>query len=167
MTSRHACVLALLAVTVVPVALTGCGGDEAASPQTTAAVDTAAPETSTETAPETTTPPEATTGEATTTEAAPSETATTAAKPTPIEITVVGAAPKGGIQRVDVKKGERVVLVVRSDVADEIHLHGYDLSTDVDAGGVARLAFVASIPGRFEVELENRGVQIADVTVSP
>ena len=58
-------------------------------------------------------------------------------------------------------------LVVKSDVADEIHLHGYDKSTDVTAGGTARLPFTATIPGRFEVELESRGVQIADLTVNP
>ena len=65
------------------------------------------------------------------------------------------------------QKGDRVVLVVKSDVADEIHLHGYDKSTDVTAGGTARLPFTATIPGRFEVELESRGVQIADLTVNP
>ena len=60
---------------------------------------------------------------------------------------------------------DHVVLAVTSDVADEIHLHGYDKKTDVAAGGTARLPFVATIPGRFEVELESRGVQIADLTV--
>jgi hypothetical protein len=65
-----------------------------------------------------------------------------------------------------VNKGDRVLLVVKSDVADEIHLHGYDLSRDVMAGGTARLPFTATLPGRFEVELESRGVQIADLTVN-
>ena len=59
------------------------------------------------------------------------------------------------------------MLVVTSDVADEVHLHGYDISRDVAAGGTARIAFRATIPGRFEVELEDRGVQIADMTVEP
>jgi hypothetical protein len=65
-----------------------------------------------------------------------------------------------------VAKGDKVVLVVRSDVADEIHLHGYNLSADVTAGGVARIPFVATVPGRFEAELEQRGVKIADLTVT-
>jgi len=64
-----------------------------------------------------------------------------------------------------VSKGDRVVIVVKSDVADEIHLHGYDKATDVAAGETARLPFTADLPGRFEVELESRGVQIADLTV--
>jgi hypothetical protein len=85
--------------------------------------------------------------------------------PTTIRVDVVGGRAQRGIARPEVDEGESVVLVVSSDVADEIHLHGYDLSRQVAAGGVARLAFVAKIPGRFEVELEHRGVQIAELTV--
>jgi hypothetical protein len=60
-----------------------------------------------------------------------------------------------------------VAIVVGSDVADEVHLHGYDKMIDVAPGKPARLAFVASIPGRFEVELEDRGLQVADIEVRP
>ena len=96
------------------------------------------------------------------------ETTTTASeKPMVVSVVVVNGAPKGGIVRETVTKGDRVVLVVTSDVADEIHLHGYDVSRDVEAGGTVRLPFRATIPGRFEAELEERGVQIADITVEP
>jgi hypothetical protein len=67
--------------------------------------------------------------------------------------------------RPTVDKGDRVNLVVRSDVEDEVHLHGYDISRPVSAGGTARISFVADIPGRFEVELEERSVQLAEITV--
>lgn len=90
---------------------------------------------------------------------------TTKPKPTTITIRVVDGVPQGGIARPSVKKNDRVVLVVRSDTADEVHLHGYDISRPVAAGGRARLPFVAKIPGRFEVELEESGVQIAELTV--
>ena len=88
-------------------------------------------------------------------------------KPTVVRIEVVTGEPKGGIVRETVDKGDRVVLVVKSDTADEIHLHGYDISRNVAAGATARITFHATLPGRFEVELENRGVQIADLTVQP
>ena len=104
-----------------------------------------------------TTPQTTTSGETTTT--------TEAAKPTEVSIVVVDGQPQGGIVRQTISKGDRVVIFVKSDVADEIHLHGYDKSTEVTAGGTARLPFTADLPGRFEVELENRGVQIADLTV--
>ena len=135
-----ACVLAA-------TALAGCGSDDSSSASST----------------------DSTTEETTTTTTAETETTTTteAAKPTIVSIVVVNAAPKGGIVRQTLSEGDHVVLVVNSDVADEIHLHGYDKSTDVTAGGTARLPFTATIPGRFEVELESRAVQIADLTVDP
>ena len=102
----------------------------------------------------------------TSTETTATETTTETQKPTQVRVVVENGVPKGGIVRQTVDKGDQVVLVVTSDVADEIHLHGYDLSRDVAAGGTARLPFTANVPGRFEVELESRGVQIADLTVN-
>lgn len=86
-------------------------------------------------------------------------------RPATITIRVVGGTPRGGIARPTVKKNDRVVILVRSDTADEVHLHGYDISRVVAAGGSARLAFVATIRGRFEIELEDSGVQLAELTV--
>jgi hypothetical protein len=56
---------------------------------------------------------------------------------------------------------------VRADVSDHVHLHGYDVFRDVSPGGPARLRFRATIPGRFEVELEDRKLQIAQIEVRP
>ena len=141
---------ALLAV-VVAIALVGCGGG-----------DTNATETTTDTVTETETQPP------TTTESVPpTTTEETPTGPTLVRIRVVNAAPKGGIVRDKVAQGDRVVIVVTSDVADEVHLHGYDVSRPVAAGGTARLPFRATIPGRFEVELEERAVPIGELTVQP
>ena len=62
---------------------------------------------------------------------------------------------------------KKVTLVVSSDIADEVHLHGYDLMADAAPGEKARIAFVATIPGRFEVELEDRALQIGELEVRP
>ncbi len=56
-------------------------------------------------------------------------------------------------------------LVVTSDVADEVHLHGYDKSVDVTAGGTATLTVLAKIPGVFEVELESRKLVLTQLQV--
>jgi hypothetical protein len=90
-------------------------------------------------------------------------------KPAVMQVTIIvrGGKPVGGIRRVTVAKNRQVVLLVRSDVSDHIHLHGYDVMRDVGPGEPARLAFRATIPGRFEVELEDRKLQIADITVKP
>ena len=145
-------------VLAATIALAGCGGSDqdrgtvtdAATPP---AVETPASTTETDVGAET---------ETTTT---PSEPEPTKPQPTAISIRVLDGRPQGGIARPKVDLGDRVVLVVRSDTADEVHLHGYDVSRPVAAGGSARLAFVATIPGRFEVELEQSGVQIAELTV--
>jgi hypothetical protein len=103
----------------------------------------------------------------TTTETTPPTTAEQPPGPTVVRVNVVNGAPKGGIVREKIDQGGRVLIVVKSDVADEVHLHGYDISRDVAADGTARLRFRATLPGRFEVELENRGVPIAELTVEP
>ncbi|HEX2504791.1 MAG TPA: hypothetical protein VHK22_01165 [Gaiellaceae bacterium] len=84
--------------------------------------------------------------------------------PRTIRLDVKEAEPE--IERVDVERDERVVLVVRADVTDHVHLHGYDLMSEVGPGRPARLEFRASIPGQFEVELEDRHRQIAQLTVT-
>ena len=113
----------------------------------------------------------ATTTETTATETTETTTTTTTQPPPPkatvVRIVVVNGAPKGGIVRETVDKGDRVVLVVESNVSDHVHLHGYDIMRDVSPGRTTRLPFKATIPGRFEVELEDRGLQIADITVQP
>jgi hypothetical protein len=94
------------------------------------------------------------------------------ATPEPVQvepdvITVRNGQPVGGVKELSYEKGDRVRLVVRSDVADEVHVHGYDLSEDVSAGGSVRFSFPADIEGVFEIELEGRGEQIAELRVSP
>lgn len=88
-------------------------------------------------------------------------------KPAPPKIVVKDGKPVGGVKDIEVDKGERVEFSVQSDIADEIHVHGYDLMKDVEAGGTVRFAFKANIDGAFEVELEDRAEQIADLKVNP
>jgi hypothetical protein len=139
---RHLIALAAVAAAVVLAA--GCGGDDTEAPDTTQETTT------TETTTESTT-----------------QTTTAEASVKTIRIVVAGGLPSGGIKRPSVDKSDRVVLVVRSDVADEVHVHGYDLMKDVEAGKTVRIPFTATIPGRFEVELESRGLQLAEITVNP
>ena len=143
---------AAIALTVAGLALASCGSGNEPSGTTTDIYDTTTPSTTTQTTTQTTTENETT---------PPVDT------PVVVRIVVVNGAPKGGIVRRTVDKGDRIVLVVKSDVSDHVHLHGYDIMRDVVPGKTARLRFKATIPGRFEVELEDRGVQIADITVEP
>jgi hypothetical protein len=117
-------------------------------------------------------PPPPTTATTTRTRATTTATRATTTKPRPpgptaIRIVVRGGRVVGGLRRARLERGERAVLVVRADVSDHVHLHGYDIMRDVSPGRPARLPFRATIPGRFEVELEDRKLQIAQLEVRP
>ena len=74
-----------------------------------------------------------------------------------ITVEVVDGGPAGGVQRLAVDLGSVVALMVTSDVAEEVHVHGYDILRAVSAGHPAHFAFTAEIPGVFEVEFEGSG----------
>ena len=82
-------------------------------------------------------------------------------------IVVKNGQPVGGVQDLEFTKGEDIVFRVRTDVADHVHFHGYDVFMDVAAGGEVRFDVPADVEGVFEVELEDRAVPIAEITVSP
>jgi hypothetical protein len=136
-----ALVAVALAASVPGFALASCGGDNDEATRTTTTATTQTTETTTTVAP--------------------------LPGPTVVRVRVVNGVPRGGIVRETVKQGDRVVIAVTSDAGDHVHLHGYDIMRDVGPGRPARIRFRATVPGRFEVELEDRGVHIADLTVEP
>jgi hypothetical protein len=82
-------------------------------------------------------------------------------------IVVKNGKPVGGIRQLTYVKGDQIRFKVESDVSDEIHVHGYDVMKDVEAGGSVSFDFPATIEGGFEAELEGRGEQIIELTVNP
>lgn len=102
--------------------------------------------------------------------ATPGVTSSTEPRPsvaaTSIEIEISGGEVVGGVERHEVPLGDQVRLSVRSDVADEVHVHGYDESAEVPADGGILMTFLADVPGIFEIELEERGLRIAELEVS-
>jgi hypothetical protein len=85
----------------------------------------------------------------------------------PQTVTVVNGKPEGGVKTITYKKGDTVDLTVKSDTSDEIHIHGYDLMKDVEKGGSVHFTFPAAIDGKFVVELEDAGEEIASLQVEP
>ena len=92
---------------------------------------------------------------------------TTPALPPAKTIVIKGGKPVGGVQKLEYNKGDRIRFVVNSDVTDEVHVHGYDIPKDVKAGGSVSFNFPANLEGVFEVELESRKEQIAELRVNP
>ena len=83
------------------------------------------------------------------------------------EIEVEGGSPAGGVADISVERGDEVALLVRTDVDDEVHVHGYDEFADVAPGKPARLSFPASLEGIFDIELEGSHTLIARLEVTP
>ena len=161
-------IAAVAAALAVSALLGACGGDDDddgdASPTTTT------------TAPAATTTTGADAGSTTTSAGSSGGSTTTSAPPAGddssqgdgvIVLTISGGNPEGGVRRETVKQNAQVTLRTTSDVDDELHLHGYDLKTDLVPGQSADLTFLAKIPGVFEVELEGRGKKVLELEVRP
>jgi len=146
----------LFALAASALALAGCDGGSSQADATTQT------DTGTETAPATT--PATTTAET----AATTETTTTSAsKPRTITVVVESGRPRGGIARPTVAKGDKVVVVVRTDAGEKVHLHGYDIEKPVTPGTPVRIPFTADLPGRFELELHHPDALLAVIEVKP
>ncbi|MFL5870879.1 MAG: hypothetical protein ACJ75R_07335 [Solirubrobacterales bacterium] len=94
-----------------------------------------------------------------------STTSTTASGSIPT-IQVKDGEPVGGIQDLSFNEGDHIKFRVDSDADWEIHFHGYDIPMDVKAGGSVTFDVPATITGVFEVEIEQTGTQIAEITVN-
>ena len=100
----------------------------------------------------------------------PASTVSGSASPAPtartLEFVVRGTSVEGP-SRQRVSLNERVRLRVTSDVAEEVHVHGYERRAPVTPGAVAEIEFVADIPGVFEVELEKAHRRLVVLEVQP
>jgi FtsP/CotA-like multicopper oxidase with cupredoxin domain len=128
--------------------LAGCGGDDDQGAAATTVATTAATSTSAGAS---------TSSEATTT--------TAGFAGVLIEATVTGDKVETASRRVRIDRGQKVRIRVQADRAEEVHLHGYDLSADVAPGRPAVIDFTADAPGVFEVELEQAKLKLFELQV--
>ena len=134
---RHTVPALALAATLL---VAGCGGDD---PEST---------------PSSTPPPSSTSVAATT----PSETAFAG---TEIVVAVKGGKVDPPTHRVKVAKGTEVRLLVTSDNADELHVHGYEIEKELPAGEQVTIEFTADQAGVFEIETHETELQLAQLEV--
>ncbi len=99
----------------------------------------------------------------------PQEPQTSAALPQPktFELSIKNKKLSSGSETINVTEGEKVVLKITSDIQEELHLHGYDISVDLEKDTPAELSFTASISGRFVFELEKSKTDLGAVEVAP
>jgi len=82
-----------------------------------------------------------------------------------ISVGYAGGAVQIAEDRFEVARHGIVELTISSDVAEEVHVHGYDIARALEAGVGTTLRFTADIPGVFEVELEHSGQPLFELTV--
>jgi heme/copper-type cytochrome/quinol oxidase subunit 2 len=68
---------------------------------------------------------------------------------------------------VTVDKGDQVNLLITSDRPVEFHIHGYDLTEEVEPGEPTELSFEATNTGRFAIENHNADAEIGVLLVQP
>ena len=146
--SRSGLARACATAALLTMVATACGGDDEPTVGSATTTTTAAAATDT-----------------TTGEPQRSTTTTTAAVRT-IELAFAGGKVTGGVRTERVALGETVRLRITSDVADEVHVHTYDLIGAVGPDGPVDIEVNATIPGRHEVELEDRGRVLVTLEVS-
>ena len=153
MNARAALVPAVLVTALVTALLTGCAAgterQEPASAQALAPSTAPTPPTSSPVA-----------------SAAAGQTPEPAPAVRTVAVSYAGGQVTGTSGREEVPVGEQVVLRISSDVAEEVHVHGYDLEAAVPAGGSVDIPLTASIPGVFEVELHDSGKVLLQLRVA-
>ena len=165
-------VVALLVATACSSAADAPGPTTTVVPSTRVAptTTTTVPPTTTTTVPptaSTTVPPTPTTTvpPTTTTTVPPTTTTTEPAADVVISVALVGGRIEGE-RRYDAALGDTVEVRVTSDVAEEVHLHGYDLLLQLEAGGEVTLTFEANLPGVWEAELHPSHRELFQLQVS-
>jgi hypothetical protein len=137
-------IAAVIAVVAIVIFASGSGPDETAEDADNTAQQTATP---------------------TSTADQPQETETPTPTPTP--------RPKPPLLTADnprtirFTEGETVRFRARSDTADHIHVHGYDLMKDVPAGETVTMSFKGDLTGIFEIELEDAHTPLGELRVDP
>jgi hypothetical protein len=136
---RTPALLALLAAGTV--ALSGCGGSSSS--------------------------PSAASSGGTTTSSAPSSTGAAASQSQVIgSVTLTKGKPQGGAKRISTKAGQPAVLMVTSDEATEVHVHGADRLVKIPANQATSVDVSEAAPGSYEVEDHSSDALLVQLRVS-
>jgi plastocyanin len=69
-----------------------------------------------------------------------------------VEVEIADSQVSTDDDRVEVRRGDTVRIVVTSDVDDEVHVHGVEQTAALVAGETATVEFTVDEAGLFEVE---------------
>ena len=89
------------------------------------------------------------------------------AKPEVPVIEIKDGQPVGGVQELEFKKGDEVRIEIRANTAEEVHLHGYDITLPVPAGKPSTLSFKADLDGRLRARVALTAAPLAEISIVP
>ena len=72
-----------------------------------------------------------------------------------------------GTDTLKVTEKDQVTINITCDCDEELHLHGYNKSVDLEASKSAQLTFSANLTGRFPFELEKSKTELGALEVLP
>jgi len=156
--------LAAVLLATAGIAALSCAGED------TPVADNASPETTTSSAAPS--PPSSTVSASTVpvpstpTKTPPASTPASTADVT-VEVSIAGGkVSAGGHAVVKAEPGQQVRINGVSDVADSLHVHGYDKTLELKPGMPASVEFTATTKGIFEVETHESGKLVFKLQVS-
>lgn len=82
-----------------------------------------------------------------------------------IDVSITEGQVQPPPRRVRVDRGQTVRIVVTSDQADKLHVHGYDKEAELRPGTPATVTFTADQTGVFEVESHDSALQLFQLVV--
>jgi hypothetical protein len=82
-----------------------------------------------------------------------------------IRVTVKDGKVTPAAHRERVASGDKVKLVVTTDAADEVHVHGVNIEKETEPGKPTTITFVAEDPGLYEVETHETDLQLLQIEV--
>lgn len=83
------------------------------------------------------------------------------------ELVVENKKLVSGPETIKVTQGDQVEIKITADEAEELHVHGYDESVELEPNKQATLSFVANTSGRFDFELEKSKTDLGALEVQP
>lgn len=84
-----------------------------------------------------------------------------------VQLGLTGSQLVSGDPLIQAIRGDVLSLTVTSDVAEELHVHGYDKHLELKPDKAATLRFKLGRAGRFEIELHRAEKAIAVLEVRP
>ena len=149
---------AVVLVAGLAATLGGCGSDSPAGQGS--ATSTTAPSAATPSAATSTTAPASSSPSS-----GASSSGSTAPRGRTITVTVTGSRVTPAPGTVDLRVGETITLVVTSDHADQLHVHGFDIERQLPAGRPVSVELTGQSPGVYEVETHEPALTLLTVAV--